>query len=375
VSRILCKNDLKILGREKMASSDYKFGEEIVISFEKALQWQKAIYMGVGMNEKDAETVADHLVTADARGVYSHGIMRTPIYVRRFEEKGTSLTAQPEVVKVKGSTALVDGKNSMGMVATAYGMNVAIDLARQYGSSTVSVTGSNHLGTCAYYAEMAAKENMIGYCWTINCGNIMAPWGGIERQLGNNPFAIAAPCLTKPPVVLDMATSVVARGKIVMAMKTGAEIPETWAFDQNGKPTTDAEAGYWGTVRPFGDYKGYGLTFMNAILSAVLNGSSFGPTITDLYEEPERVQNTGHLLQVIDISAISDVNEFKKRMDDAVDYLKNGKKAEGVSEIFVPGELEASSLERQLREGISYPVEVIEENKKLAEKYGVKFII
>ncbi|MGE4282759.1 MAG: Ldh family oxidoreductase [Clostridia bacterium] len=358
-----------------MASSDYKFGEEIVIPFDKALLWQKAIYMGAGMNEKDAEIVADHLVTADARGVYSHGIMRTPIYVKRFEEKGTSPTAQPAVVKAKGATALVDGNNSMGMVATVYGMNVAIDLAKQYGSSTVSVTGSNHLGTCAYYAEMAAKENMIGLCWTINCGNIMAPWGGVERQLGNNPFAMAAPCLTKPPMVLDMATSVVARGKIVMAMKTGAKIPETWALDVKGKSTTDADEGYWGTVRPFGDYKGYGITFMNAILSSILNGSSFGPTVGDFYEKPSEIQNTGHLLQVIDISAVTDVDEFKKRMDDAVDYLKSGKKAEDVSEIFIPGELEARSMERQKREGIAYPVEVIEENKEIAKKYGVESIL
>jgi LDH2 family malate/lactate/ureidoglycolate dehydrogenase len=361
----------EFLGREYMASSDYKFNEKVVIPRDKAFEWQKSIYMGAGMNAVDAATVADHLVIADMRGVYSHGIMRTPIYIRRFEQKGTSPTAQPVVIRKKGATALVDGKNSMGMVAAAFGTRVAIDLAREFGSATVSVTGSNHLGTCAYYAEMAAKENMIGFCWTNNCGNIMAPWGGVERQLGNNPFAISLPCEEKPPVVLDMATSVVARGKIVMAMKTKTPIPETWALDTNGKPTTDAEAGYWGTVRPFGDYKGYGLTFINAAISAILNGSSFGETITDLYEEPDKVQNTGHLIQVIDVSAITDINAFKKRMDGAVDYLKNSKKAEGTKEIFVPGELEARAYERAQHEGIEYPVEIINENKALADKYNV----
>jgi LDH2 family malate/lactate/ureidoglycolate dehydrogenase len=166
-----------------------------------------------------------------------------------------------------------------------------------------------------------------------------------------------------------MATSVVARGKIVMAMKTGAEIPATWAFDTNGKPTTHAEAGYHGTVRPFGDYKGYGLTFINAAISAILNGSSFGSDITDLYEEPGKVQNTGHLIQVIDIGAVTDVNAFKHRMDNAVDYLKNGRKAEGVSEIFVPGEIEARARLRAEKDGIEYPVEIIEENRALAKKY------
>jgi LDH2 family malate/lactate/ureidoglycolate dehydrogenase len=352
-----------------MANSDYKFTKKIVFPVETVFQWQKAIYMAAGMNEKDAAIVADHLVTADARGVYSHGIMRTPIYIRRFEHKGTSPAAQPVVVKKAGSTALVDGKNSMGMVAASFGTRLAIELAREFGSATVSITGSNHIGACAYYTEMAARENMIGFCWTINCGNFMAPWGGVERQLGNNPFAIGLPCENKPPVVLDMATSVVARGKIVMAMKTGAGIPPAWALDTHGKPTTNAEAGYWGTVRPFGDYKGYGLTFINAAISSILNGSSFGPDIIDLYEEPDKVQNTGHLIQVIDIGAITDVDAFKHRMDNAVEYLKNGRKAEGVAEIFVPGEIEARARLHAEKEGIEYPLEVIEENRVLAGKY------
>lgn len=355
--------------KEKMA--DYNFKEQIVFPAEKVLQWQKAIYMGIGMNEKDAACVADHLVTADARGVYSHGIMRTSIYVNRFEHKGTDPKARPEILRQFGSTALVDGHNAIGMVSASYGMELAIDIAKKQGTSAVSITGSNHLGTCAYYAQMAAKQNMIGFCWTINCGNIMAPWGGTEPQLGNNPFAIAMPCKTRPDVVLDMATSVVARGKIVMARKTHSPIPETWAFDKNGRPTTDPEAGYWGTVRPFGDYKGYGLTFINAILSAILNNSSFGPTISDLYEEPDKIQNTGHLMQVINIDAIDNGEAFKERMDEAVSYLKSCKRAEGVKEIYVPGEIEAENMERQLRDGISYPIEVIEENRQIAEKYNI----
>jgi LDH2 family malate/lactate/ureidoglycolate dehydrogenase len=354
-----------------MADSDYSFNDKIVLSPDRAFQWQKRIYTGMGMNGKDAASVADHLVTADMRGVYSHGIMRTPIYAKRFEQGGTSPTAQPRVVRQKGATALVDANNAMGMVAGNYAADLAIELAREFGSATVSVTGSNHIGACAYYVERVAKADMIGFCWTINCGNIMAPWGGVEPQLGNNPFAIGAPCGEKPPVILDMATSVVARGKIVMAMKTKSEIPATWALDREGRPTTNAEKGYWGTVRPAGDYKGYGLTFMNAVVSAILNGSSFGPDITDLYEEPEKANNTGHLIQVVDVAAITAVDGFKRRMDAAVDYVKSGKRAEGVREILVPGELEAKAQSRAQAEGIVYPVEVIRENQALAERYGV----
>ncbi|MGH0051919.1 MAG: Ldh family oxidoreductase, partial [Sphaerochaetaceae bacterium] len=221
---------------------DYFFNDKVVLPFDKVIAWQKAIYMKLGMSEHDASIVADHLVVADARGVYSHGIMRTPIYAKRMECGGTSATAQPEIIKQFGATALVDAHNAMGQVAGVYAMDHAIELAKQYGTSAVSVTGSNHLGTCAYYAQRASKQGMIGICWTINGGNNMAPWGGSVPQLGNNPYAMAAPCFSKPDVVMDMATSVVARGKIVMARKTHAKIPETWALDKDGNPTTDPEA-------------------------------------------------------------------------------------------------------------------------------------
>lgn len=351
--------------------SDYHFNDKKVISIPDAVAFEKALYKAAGMRADDAERVAEILVEADARGVYSHGIQRNHIYLERFEKGGNDPKGQPEIVRQFGATALIDGKNSMGMIASEYGMNLAIDLAKKYGTSAVSITGSNHFGTCAHYLKMATDAGMIAFVWTINCVNIMAPWGGTERQLGNNPFGIAAPCATKAPVLLDMATSVVARGKIVMARKTHTPIPDTWALDVNGKKTTDAEAAYWGTVQPFATYKGYGMTLMNAIISAILNNSSFGEDIIDLYEEPEKVQNSGHLFQCVDINAIDDLDAFLKRMDDAVDYIKNGKKADGVSEIFVPGEIEARNWDKAKTEGIIYPVEVVDEVNALAAKYGV----
>lgn len=351
--------------------SDYHFNAEKVIKIEDAIAFEKALYTAAGMSEQDAERVAEILVEADARGVYSHGIQRNHIYLERFAKGGNDPKGRPEVIRQVGATALVDGKNSMGMIASEYGMNVAIDLARKYGTSAVSVTGSNHFGTCAHYLKMATDAGMIAFVWTINCVNIMAPWGGTERQLGNNPFGIAAPCATKAPVLLDMATSVVARGKIVMARKTHTPIPDTWALDKNGNKTTDPEAAYWGTVQPFATYKGYGMTLMNAIISAILNNSFFGEDIIDLYEEPEKVQNSGHLFQCIDINAIDDLDSFLKRMDAAVDYIKSGKKAEGVDEIFVPGEIEARCWEKAKAEGIVYPMEVIDEVNALAAKYGI----
>ena len=354
-----------------MSSSDYFFHEKKRVLLPDAIRFEKALYTAAGMSEADAQCVAETLVEADARGVYSHGIQRNSIYLKRFECGGTSPTAQPETIRQFGATALVDGNNSMGMVASTYGMNLAIELARKYGTSAVSITGSNHFGTCAHYLQMATNAGMIAFVWTINCVNIMAPWGGSERQLGNNPYGIGAPCGERPDVIMDMATSVVARGKIVMARKTNSQIPAEWAMDVNGNPTTDPEAAYWGTVQPFAKYKGYGQTLMNAIISAILNNSSFGPDIIDLYEEPGKVQNSGHLFQCIDINAIDDLDSFKKRMDEAVDYIKSGKKAPGVTEIFVPGESSAARKKEAELNGIEYPAEVLAENRELAKKYAL----
>lgn len=353
---------------------DYFFNEELIVPFEQMKRWTKKMYLACGMRDSDAEIVADSLVTADARGVYSHGCMRNTIYINRLLCGANSPDARPEVIRDRPAFALMDGHNAMGQVASYHAMQLAVEKAKKYGTASVSVRGSNHQGACAYIAELALKEDMIGFSWTLNGTNIMAPWGGVERQLGNNPFSVAIPCLTKPPVVLDMAQSVVARGKVVMAMKTHSPIPLTWALDTKGRPTADAEAGYWGTVRPWGDYKGYGLTYVIAALTAILPNAAFGADVNDFYEDFS-VQNTGHLVSAINIAALTDVEEFKRRMDESVDYLKSGKKAEGVEEIFVPGEIEANNLKRQLRDGIVYPMEVIEENRALAKKLGVEVMV
>ncbi len=354
---------------------DYAFNEQMNVRYEDMLAWVTRIYQACGMDAEDAHTCADHGVMCDARGVYSHGCLRTPIYSRRLLAGGTSPTAKPEVIKKVGSTALVQGHNAMGQVVTTFAMKEAINMAGEQGSATVAVTGSNHLGACAYYAMQAADADMIGFCWTIASGNVMAPWGGLERQMGNNPFSIAIPCHASPHIVLDMAQSVVARGKVVMARKTKKPIPAEWAMDVDGNPTTDPEAGYWGTVQPMAGYKGYALAFMIASMTAVLTGSAWGPAISDLYEKPEDVQNTAHLLQVVNIGAIRDVREFKKEMKDYVEYVKGGRKRAGVEEILVPGEPEARNLQRQLAEGIMYPIEVIEEHRELSRKLGVDVML
>jgi LDH2 family malate/lactate/ureidoglycolate dehydrogenase len=237
-------------------SQDYKFNEQVNVRYGTMLAWITKLYQACGMDVEDAHICADHAVMCDARGVYSHGALRTAIYSRRLLQGGTSPTAKPEVIKKLGATALVDGHNSMGQVSCKFAMDEGIKIAKEQGTSAVLVTGCNHVGACAIYVIQAADADMIGYCWNMASGNVMAPWGGSERQMGNNPYAIALPCQDYPHIVLDMALSLVARGKITMARKTKKPVPPDWALDVDGNPTTDADAGYRGNATACGRVQG-----------------------------------------------------------------------------------------------------------------------
>ncbi len=346
--------------------------QKVKIPCQDLTEWVNELFMAAGLDAADAALSTDNLVTADLRGVYSHGCMRVPIYVKRLRLNVTDPKAKPEVVRSVGATAVMQGNNAMGQVVGVHAMKLAIDKAKDYGVGFVSVGGSNHYGAAAHFSMMALPENMIGSTGTIGATLIMAPWGGIEPLLGNNPFSTAIPALHKDPVVLDMAQSVVARGKVVMAMKTKQPIPKSWALAADGTPTTDAEKAYWGTMRPVGDHKGYGLTLVTGLLSAMLSNSSFGRDVTDLYEEFTKAQNVGHYMQAVNIAAFIDPDEFKARVDEAIDLMHSSKKAAGVEEIFVPGELEARAERKQRAEGVEYPEAVMQELVALSAELGVK---
>jgi LDH2 family malate/lactate/ureidoglycolate dehydrogenase len=336
-----------------------------------ARRWTSGVFHTVGMREQDAHTVADTLVHADLRGVHSHGIMRVPIYVKRLKAGVIDATATPEIVADHRAVVLVDANNAMGQVAGVFAMDLAIQRAQEFGVAWVSVRGSNHYGAAAYYALRAAQRGLVGITATIGGTNIMAPWGGAERLLGNNPFSVAIPAGSAWPVVLDMATSVAARGKIVLAAKKGDKIPQEWALGPDGRPTTDPHEAYRGFVRPVGDYKGYGLALIIGLLSAVLPGAAFGRAVTDFYEDFSRPQNVGHLMQAIDISRITDSAEFYQRVRSAVEEMHGCIKAPGTDRIFVPGEPEFLTAERQEREGIPYPQAVVSELDALGTDLGV----
>lgn len=347
--------------------------DSIRIPDQKLRYLLTSVLMSLGFEQKDATITADDLVNTDLRGVYSHGVMRFPIMVERVEKKANDTRPDIRVVKEHGGTALIDGGNGMGQVVSHYAMRVAIQKAKASGISGVGVFNSNHNGTEANWAMMALEHDMIGFSGTTGSVNILAPWGGFDRMLGNNPFAFAVPTgdAWDFPVVFDMACSVVARGWIVLAMKQHEALPEGWALDTEGIPTTDAKAGYEGTVLPTGDYKGYGLSLMVGIFSSLLTGAAIGEEVTDFYHHFDKGQNTGHFVGAIDISAFVPVNAFKKRLDGLISFLKSSNRRPGYDQIYIPGELEHIAYSENISKGIPVPSNVLKELKTLAKKYDV----
>jgi LDH2 family malate/lactate/ureidoglycolate dehydrogenase len=248
-------------------------------------------------------------------------------------------------------------------------METAIRKAKEVGVSCVSVRNSNHFGTCAHYSMMALQNDMIGLAFT-NASAQIAPTGGAQKVLANNPWSVAVPAGQRFPVVLDMANSVVARGKIRMAAKEGKPIPADWAVDKNGVPTTDPRAALEGFLLPVGGYKGYGITLIVDLLTGVLADSCYGPRVQGL-DVVEAIGGVGHTFMAIDVAAFDDIAAFKARTDAYIGEIKDSKKAAGVEQIYLPGELEFLKEQERRRTGIPLHINIIKDLRAIAEETGV----
>lgn len=336
-----------------------------------------AILAKVDVPEEDSRAIMENLVQADLRNVESHGVVRLPIYVQRLAAKATNPRPKITIVRETPTSVVIDGDNGMGQIVGLHAMQIAIEKARQSGGMCVfvSVRNSNHYGAAAYYAEMACPHDMIGLSFTIGGINHMVPWGGAEARLGNNPFAVAFPAENDHPVVLDMACSVAARGKIIVAAKEGQPIPADWAVGPDGQPTTDAVEALKGFVQPVGGPKGYALTLTIGLLSTMLSGAAFGSEVTHMYEDFERPQNIGHLFGVLPIALFEDIAVYRRRMRQAIAEIRGARRAPGVAQIYLPGEREALSLAERRRNGIPIGVGVIAELEELGARYGVRLAL
>lgn len=330
------------------------------------------LFAAAGMPPGDALLAARMLVEADQRGVESHGVVRVPIYVERLLRGIMAAKPDIRIVRQTRSTSVVDGGNGMGQVVGAWAMDLAIRKAQAEGEPAfVSVRNSNHFGAAAWFAEQAVTHDMIGFAYTIGGINHMTPWGGAEAILGNNPFAVALPMKGEAPVVLDMACSVAARGKIIVAAKEDVPIPRGWAVDRDGVPTTDARKALEGFVSPVGGPKGYALTLTIGLLSTMLSGAGFGSEVTHMYEDFENPQNIGHLFGALPIAAFEDLEVYYRRMAKAAGEVRGVRRSPGVERIFLPGEREARTAAERARAGIPVPREVLAELRETGEKLGI----
>ncbi len=322
-----------------------------------------------GVPAGQAALIADVCVQADLRGVESHGVLRLPAYIHQVTHGLLAADTRVDVVRDHRATALLDGNGGFGQVAAAEGMRHAIHKAREHGLGAVGVRNASHFGMAAYYAMMALPHDAIGIVIS-NAAPSMAPWGGIDAILGSNPLCVAIPTGTDMPIVLDMATSVVARGKIRLAAEKGEKIPATWALDDAGRPTEDAAAALKGTLLPVGGPKGYGLSLVNDVLAGVLTGAPFGPSIPSVHDLT-RPSAVGFYLQAIDIQAYLPLDSFFARIQQLIAEIRGSRRAEGVSRIYLPGEPELERARDRLANGIPVPPPVLQSLRDLAARLGI----
>jgi LDH2 family malate/lactate/ureidoglycolate dehydrogenase len=308
------------------------------------------VFRRVGMDEADAGCLAHHLVTADLRGVHSHGVLRVPEYVGRLTREGFDPRGRPRVVRDEGACLVVDGGNSMGQIGARFAMSRAIERAATTGVAAVAVRGSNHCGALAYYAAMALPHDMIGIA-TTDCVPVMAPWGGVERLLGISPLAVAIPAGEERPIVYDGAFSASSVGKVMVYQQKGLQLPEGWALDSEGNATTDPAAALVGLMAPIGAYKGAALAMIMAMLSTLLSGAAFGTELGTVETGPRAGRN-GHFLMALRVGAFEDVARFKARVDGVIRQLRGSRLAPGFDRIYLPGERSALTEEAYRREGI-----------------------
>jgi LDH2 family malate/lactate/ureidoglycolate dehydrogenase len=325
-----------------------------------------------GLSGEDAELVSHSLVQANLRGIDSHGVTRLGIYVKRLRRGLINPRPDVRVVGESDATLLIHGDNGMGQVVGVRALDLGVSKARKSGAASVGVSNANHYGAGAYYVERAVREDLIASAYS-NASPTMAPWGGVDPSIGTNPFSYGIPAGRHSPIIIDMATSVVARGKIILAAREGKPIPEGWALDSDGWPTTDAQKALEGTVLPTGEHKGYALSLLLDIMSGVLTGAGFGQHVNNMYDDMDTPQNVGAFFQLTDIDRFMPVARFKERVDQMVEELKAVRRAPGVEEILVPGEIEDRIRRERLSLGVPLGAEALSELKAAGKVCRVDF--
>ncbi len=353
-----------------------------VFSYDSLNQFTKRIFIAMGCSETDAVLATEVLLSADLRGIDSHGVARLSGYVRLWQAKRINAKPNIHIIHETPSTAVIDGDAGLGLVVAPFAMQVAIDKAKLVGTGWVSVQNSNHFGIAGYHAMMALKEDMVGIAMT-NASALVAPTFSIEKMLGTNPIAVAIPAGNKPPFVADFATTTAANGKIEILQRKNVEAPIGWVQDEDGKSSTDANILKkngallpLGTDREHGSHKGYALGSIVDIFSAVLSGASYGPWAPPFpayIPMPENMpgKGLGHFFGAMRIDAFRPPADFKKHMDNWIERFSNATPVEGQERVLIPGDPEREMELIRKKDGIPIVDSIVEDLKNTGAIFGI----
>jgi L-2-hydroxycarboxylate dehydrogenase (NAD+) len=354
-------------------------------SYEQLFHFTKVILQKIGCSDEHAATSAKVLLSADLRGIDSHGVARLSGYVRLWEVERINTNPALKIIHETPSTAVVDGDSGLGLVVAPYAMQVAIDKARNVGTGWVSVQNSNHFGIAAYHAMMALPHDMIGIAFT-NASPLVSPTFSVERLLGTNPICVVIPAGEEPPFVADLATTTAANGKLEILQRKGGVAPLGWIQTKEGKASTDPhELKAGGALLPLGgdrehgSHKGYALGAIVDIFSAVLSGANYGPWVPPFpayvpMPDEQPGKGIGHFFGAMRVDAFRPADDFKMHMDKWIKRFRSAKTARGEERVLIPGDPERAMEEERIKTGIPLLKPVVEDLKFLAEKLNLEFL-
>ena len=335
-------------------------------------EFTTSVMRALGLPLEDAATVAALMVDADMQGSDGHGVIRLAPYAKRILAGGINLNPDIKVIQERTAMALVDGDNGMGHLVMKKATELAIHKARTAGIAWVGSRLSNHAGPASLYARMALQHDMIGLYFAVGNANHLPPWGGLDMLLSTNPIAAAIPTLNEAPVVLDMATTVAAYGKVKAKAQRGEMMPEGWMIDRQGKPLLDPTKSEEGFLLPIGGYKGYGLSLIVGILAGTLNGAAMGSQVIDFNKDFSTTTNTGQAIAIMDPSAFGDITEFKQNVDTLVRELRGAERMPGVDRIWLPGEQSHEKRLSNEAQGILLAPSLIKQLNDLAAQLNIQ---
>ncbi len=347
--------------------------ESVIIKSEDLQQWLQKVFEAHDLSSSDAALAATALVKASLRGVDSHGVARTAMYCERLRRGAANPVPDIIVTRVSPAASLIDGDDGIGLVVGHRAMTEAISIAHECGIGLAGVKNSGHYGMGALYVLQAIESHCVGLAFT-NASPALPVWGGRSKFLGTSPFAAGAPAGNFPPFVLDMACSILARGKLKFAAQRGEAIPEGLALDRQGRPTTDGAEAFEGIVLPMGGVKGAGLSLLMEVLSGVFTGAAFGGEVRNPFTGLDGPQGTGHFFLALKADLFMPMETFENRMQTLTARVKKQPRAEGFEEILMPGEPEARKEQERLTLGIPLTRDVFESLRSEGKRVGVPFL-